>query len=135
MEGWQDAEAAVDFLKRSQAGRATFLPLDSLRPGRASDVPRWPRLGSGQRAGQIRRGDPAGGRAGAEPHPGRGRSADCPPPVGPSGGATLVTLDGEIVRPSGSVTGGSENKAKDSGMLSRARTLRELPPQIEAGTT
>ena len=40
VEGWQDAEAAVEFLKRDHAGRATFLPLDSLRPGRASDVPR-----------------------------------------------------------------------------------------------
>ena len=46
--------------------------------------------------------------------------------------ATLVTVEGDIVRPGGSVTGGSDSKARDSGLLSRARALRELPPQIEA---
>jgi chromosome segregation ATPase len=53
--------------------------------------------------------------------------------LGRSGGATFVTRDGEIVRPSGSVTGGSESRNRDGGVLSaRSRTLRELPPQIAA---
>ena len=42
VRGWDDARAAVELLKRNQAGRATFLPLDTLRPGRASDVPKGP---------------------------------------------------------------------------------------------
>jgi chromosome segregation protein len=136
VEGWQDAEAAVDFLKRNQAGRATFLPLDSLRPGRASDAPRV--AGVLGLASELVKFDPAI-RPAVELALNHTLVVEDLPTarrlLGRAGGATLVTLDGEIVRPSGSVTGGSENKAKDSGMLSRARTLRELPPQIEAGTT
>ena len=120
MESWEDAEAAVVFLKQSQAGRATFLPLDSLRPG---------------------------GREGAQ---GRGRaglgeqSVSCDPAIRPAvelalnhvvvvrdlptarrllrgdSRATLVTVEGEIVRSGGSVTGGSDSKARGSGLLSRA---------------
>ncbi|MFN8534328.1 MAG: chromosome segregation protein SMC [Dehalococcoidia bacterium] len=39
VEVWGDAEAAIDYLRQSGAGRATFLPLDSIQPGRRS---RWP---------------------------------------------------------------------------------------------
>ena len=135
VEGWQDAEAAVDFLKRNQAGRATFLPLDSLRPGRASDVP--PAPGVLGLASELVKFDPAI-RPAVELALNHTLVVEDLPTarrlLGRAGGATLVTLDGEIVRPSGAVTGGSENKAKDSGMLSRARSLRELPPQIEAGS-
>jgi chromosome segregation protein len=46
--------------------------------------------------------------------------------------ATLVTVEGDIVRPGGSITGGSDSKTRDSGLLSRARALRELPLQMEA---
>src|SRR5439155_19585430 len=31
VERWEHAEAAVEFLKRTRAGRATFLPLDTIR--------------------------------------------------------------------------------------------------------
>ena len=135
VEGWQDAEAAVDFLKRNQAGRATFLPLDSLRPGRASDVPRA--AGVLGLASELVKFDAAIRPAVELALNHTVVVEDLPTArrlLGRAGGATLVTLDGEIVRSSGSVTGGAENRAKDSGMLSRARTLRELPPQIEAGT-
>ena len=135
VEGWQDAEAAVDFLKRNQAGRATFLPLDSLRPGRASDVPRV--AGVLGLASELVKFDAAIRPAVELALNHTVVVEDLPTArrlLGRAGGATLVTLDGEIVRSSGSVTGGAENRAKDSGMLSRARTLRELPPQIEAGT-
>ena len=135
VEGWQDAEAAVDFLKRNQAGRATFLPLDSLRPGRASDVPRA--AGVLGLASELVKFDAAIRPAVELALNHTVVVEDLPTArrlLGRAGGATLVTLDGEIVRSSGSVTGGAENRAKDSGMLSRARTLRELPPQIEAAT-
>jgi chromosome segregation protein len=135
VHGWADAEAAVDFLKRNQAGRATFLPLDTLRPGRAADVPRA--AGVLGLASELVRFDPA-----IRPAVELALNhtlvvedlATARRWLGRAGGATLVTLDGEIVRPSGAVTGGSENKNRDSGMLSRARALRELPPQVEAGT-
>jgi chromosome segregation protein len=134
VEGWQDAEAAVEFLKRNQAGRATFLPLDSLRPGRAADVPRA--AGVLGLASELVKFD-AAIRPAVELALNHTLVvedlATARRLLGRAGAATLVTLDGEIVRSSGAVTGGAENRAKDSSMLSRARTLRELPPQIEAG--
>ena len=33
VQSWADAQAAIDYLKRTQGGRATFLPLDTLRVG------------------------------------------------------------------------------------------------------
>ncbi len=134
VRGWEDAEAAVEFLKRNQAGRATFLPLDTLRPGRAVDVPKAP--GVIGLASEL---------VGFAPEV---RAAvdlalnhtlvvqDLPTArrlLNRGGGATLVTLDGEIVRSSGSVTGGAESRQRDGGLLQRARQLRELPEQIQRG--
>ena len=42
----------------------------------------------------------------------------------------MVTLDGEIVRPGGSVTGGSDRNRQDDSVLARERELRELPAQL-----
>ena len=133
VRGWQDAEDAVEFLKQRQAGRATFLPLDSLRPGRAVDVPRAP--GVLGLASELVRFDPAIRPAVELALNHTLVVQDLPTArrlLGRASGATMVTLDGEIVRPGGSVTGGSEGKAKDSGLLARARALRELPAQIQA---
>ncbi len=130
---WEDAEAAVDFLKRSQAGRATFLPLDSLRPGRPSDVPRT--AGVIGLASELVTFDPAIRPAVELALNHTVVVQDLPTArrlLGRAGGATLVTLEGEIVRPGGSVTGGAENRGRDSGLLARARALRELPAQIQA---
>lgn len=130
---WEDAEAAVDFLKRSQAGRATFLPLDSLRPGRPSDVP--PMAGVIGLASELVTFDPAIRPAVELALNHTVVVQDLPTArrlLGRAGGATLVTLEGEIVRPGGSVTGGAESRSRDSGLLARARALRELPAQIQA---
>ena len=139
VEGWKDAEAAVAYLKQTKSGRATFLPLDTLRPGRAADVPRM--SGVLGLASEL-----VGFDAAVRPAVELALNhtlivQDLPTArrlLGGSGdrrggtSATLVTLDGEIVRPSGSVTGGSDGNRRDSGLLARARALRELPAQIEA---
>src|SRR5207237_593881 len=39
VERWEHAEAAVEMLKRTRAGRATFLPLDTIRGGDAPTPP------------------------------------------------------------------------------------------------
>ena len=142
---WEDADAAVTHLKSSQGGRATFLPLDSLRPGRPTEVP-------GQ-AGVVGRAsdlvafdatirpavelalnhvlvveDLSAARRLLSLHGRRGAGADASRGFTP----TLVTLEGDIVRPGGSVTGGTESQRRDSGILARARALRDLPEQIRA---
>jgi len=46
-------------------------------------------------------------------------------------GVQVVTLDGDVVRPGGSVTGGSEEERRSGGALARERERRALPGQIE----
>jgi chromosome segregation protein len=137
VERWQDAESAVAFLKQTQGGRATFLPLDTLRTSRPADAPRM--AGVLGLASELVRFDPHIRPAVelalnhiviVQDLPTARRLLRGNNDRG--GSATLVTVDGEIVRSSGSVTGGSEGNRRDSGLLARARTLRELPPQIEA---
>jgi len=46
VERWRDAERAIAWLKRTRGGRATFLPLDTLRPAptaaaQGSSTPIW----------------------------------------------------------------------------------------------
>lgn len=133
VQRWENAEAAVTFLKREQAGRATFLPLDTLRPGRATEAPRAE--GVIGVASELVRFNPTIRPAVELALNHTLVVQDLPTArrlLSRAGGATLVTLDGEIVRPSGSVTGGSENRTRDGGLLARGRTLRELPAQIQA---
>jgi chromosome segregation protein len=140
---WEDAETAVAYLKESRGGRATFLPLDTLRPARAVTAPRA--SGVLGLAIELVKFDEAirpavelalnhvlvvsdlstARRLLREPR-------NAAQGLRQGGAApTLVTLEGEIVRPSGSVTGGSEDSRRDVGMLSRARSLRELPAKLQ----
>ncbi len=110
---WEDAEAAVTFLKRTQAGRATFLPLDNLRPGKPAAAPRA--SGVLGLASELVKFDPVIRQAVDLALNHVIVVQDLPTArrlLGRSDGSspTLVTLDGEIVRPTGSVTGGSENR-------------------------
>ncbi len=127
---WADAQHAIDFLKRSNSGRATFQPLTTVRPGRrpalntrdvgirgvAADLVTYP-----EQVGVV-----------VEQLLGRTlvvidldasrRILETAP------GWTLVTLSGEIIRPSGSVTGGG--RAAEAGLLARERERRALPALI-----
>jgi chromosome segregation protein len=135
---WEDAEDAIEALKRSGEGRATFLPLDTIRPRNADGV--RIRLHTASEDGVL------------------GVAADLIDvderyrPVVElllgrtlvvrtlavarrelqriGGGWTIVTLAGEQVSAGGAVTGGSA--AKESGTLRRERELRELPERLEA---
>ncbi|HSR33567.1 MAG TPA: AAA family ATPase, partial [Anaerolineae bacterium] len=44
VESWTDTERAIGFLKEGQRGRATFLPLDTVRPARRLELPQDPGL-------------------------------------------------------------------------------------------
>ncbi len=132
---WDDASAAIDFLKTQRSGRATFLPLDRLHVLPA--IPAPTRAGLLGNAVDLVTYAPnveaamqqllnrvwvaenlAAARAALDDFRGSARP-------------TVVTLDGEIVRPGGAVTGGSEGGRSDDSLLARARELRDLPAQIE----
>lgn len=135
---WEDARQAIDFLKNSGRGRATFLPLDRLNVLPAIPAPRRPGiLGN---AADLVEYDPrieaavlqllnrvwiaenlAAARAALDALTGNTRP-------------TVVTLEGEIIRPGGAVTGGNDNNRHDESMLARERELRELPGQITQAT-
>lgn len=132
VERWADAEAAIAQLKRSNSGRATFLPLDTLKPGRRLVVPRLTGI-RGIAADLI--------DVDAQYAPiaayllGRTLIADdlaaarrALPEL--EGGWTIVTLSGEQVATGGAVTGGAATR--ESGTLRRERELRELPAQLKA---
>ncbi len=137
---WGDAERAIAMLKQSGAGRATFLPLDTLRASPASNPP------SG--AGIV---GLARDLVDYEPHlktlaesllgrlvimedlPSARRTIAALPANAPW---TLATLGGEVVRPGGSVTGGSnsradDNRAKGRTILARERKQRELNTALQ----
>jgi chromosome segregation protein len=132
VERWSDAEAAIEALKRGGQGRATFLPLDSIR--RTADDRRP--AGEGVLGVAVDLIDfDEHYRPVAQNLLGRTLIvADLPTARQTlrqlSGGWTLVTLAGEQVSSGGAVTGGAQ--IKETGTLRRERELRELPEQVAA---
>ncbi len=133
VERWEDAEDAIAALKRSGTGRATFLPLDTLRQ---------PTIDNRQPASDDVLGI-AAALVDYDQHYENvvwsllGRTlivrdlATARQQVRQlSGGWTIVTLAGEQVNSGGAVTGGAQ--IKEAGVLRRERELRELPQQISA---
>lgn len=134
-ENWDDAQRAIAYLKQSRQGRATFLPLDRLYVpsripapamtgmlGNAADlVDCDPRVAdaAGQLLNRVWVAESLSAARRALDSHGRG-----PRP-------TVVTLTGEIVRPGGAISGGSDNRRRDDSVLAREREFRELPAQID----
>lgn len=134
VERWADAEQAIEYLKRTRGGRATFRPLDTVRARRPAQLPRHGVSGVRGIAAEL---------------------VDCDQRVAPIVAGLLgqvvivdtldaarallpalhpswaiVTLGGEIARASGTVTGGAE--MKETGLLAREREFRELPARRRA---
>ena len=132
VERWEDAEEAVDLLKRTGAGRATFLPLDTIR---ASPSGTMPGEGSGvlgvaselveceARLATVVESLLGHTLVVDDLTVARGILRRAP------GGWQIVTLGGEIVRSSGAITGGS-GAGSGRGILARERELRRLPEEI-----
>jgi chromosome segregation protein len=133
VESWADAEAAIAYLRQGQRGRATFLPLDSIRPltrlvlpggegniGVASELVRSERRLAPVvdmllcRTAVVR--DLKAARRAFD----RLR-----------GGFQIVTLAGEVVRSSGTVTGGEGKGQAQGQVLAREREWRDLPVAID----
>lgn len=140
VETWADAEAAIALLKREGAGRATFLPLDTMR----ASAPLNPTKGAGivGRALDLVEYEPrlvtlAGSLLGrlliVEDLPSARRTMGAMQAGSPW---TLATLGGEVARPGGSVTGGSNTRADDKAakgntLLARERRRRELQNTLD----
>ena len=134
VERWEHAEQAIDWLKQTRGGRATFLPIDTLRVGAAARAPRNEPGVIGV-ASELVKADRRLSKVVDYllnrvvvirdlSHARRILDATQDRP-------TLVTLDGDIVRPGGSVSGGSETSRRDQGVLARERSLRELPARLQ----
>ncbi len=135
---WRTAQAAIERLKQGGQGRATFLPLDRLHVlphiaapnsagilGNAADLVDYDTAISDavtQLLGRV--------WVAEDLHAAR-RALDAHT-QGPR--PTVVTVAGEIIRPGGSVTGGSDRSRRDDSILARERELRELPAQVERAT-
>ncbi len=127
VDSQNDGRLAIEMLQRQDAGRATFLPLDTIRGSRLKDVPeRDPGfvgiasdLVTYDRAYEQIVLNLLGRTVVAE------RLQDAIR-ISRSNGNRLriVTLDGQMINAGGSMTGGST--AKGSGILSRASELERL---------
>ena len=130
IESQNDGRLAIEMLKRTDAGRATFLPLDTMRGSLMQDAPeRDP--GFVGIAAELVRYDKQyeqivlnllGRTVVAE-------SLSDAIRMSKNNGNRLriVTLDGQMIHAGGSMTGGSS--AKTSGFLSRANELEKLKKQ------
>lgn len=132
VESWDDAQAAIDYLKRTRGGRATFLPLDNLRPQHRSSPPN--EQGVLGWAADLVKFDRA-----IEPAVALllgqilvVEDLDVARRISRGGGyrPRMVTLEGDFVHPGGSVSGGSRQQRQKGGVLAREREYRQLPDQI-----
>ncbi len=137
VESFAHAEAAIEYLKSSRSGRATFLPLDTIRTGSPAVVPKLPGvlgLASDLVSVADERLRPVvehtlNRTVVAENLPAARRAFEAM-----DGGFQIVTREGELMRSGGSVTGGrAGGKAAQEGtFLAREREWREIPGQLEA---
>ena len=127
----QDGKAAIQFLKRSGSGRATFLPLSSIEGRRLSESGLEKCRGFVGVASDLVKSEQRY-RAVVENLLGRTVIAtDIDAAIAMAGKYNnrfkIVTLDGQVMNPGGSMTGGSVNK--EAGILSRANELEKLTAQ------
>lgn len=137
MENEQTARQAISFLKQRQLGRATFLPLDVIRPRQISasdrriveDSEGFVGIGVELISFEDRYSDIVGSLLGNVIFAANLEQAN-------KMAARLqyrfriVTLDGDVVNAGGSMTGGSQHR-KNSNLLGRKRQLEQLDQDIK----
>ena len=128
-----DGKNAIEFLKRRDAGRATFIPLDVTRGTVMRDAPvndpgfvgvAFDLVSFDEKYTEIFK-DLLGRTVVAETLTDAVRMAKAG-----RNRLRIVTLDGQVINPGGSMTGGSS--AKSSGILSRANELEALRKQRDS---
>ena len=126
-----DGKGAIEYLKRSDAGRATFLPIETVRGSLLHEMPAED-PGFVGLAYDLVSFDPVYqgifkeilGRTVVA-----GTLTDAVRISRANGGRIrIVTLDGQLINADGSMTGGSS--AKNSGFLSRANELESLRTEV-----
>ena len=127
----QDGKAAIQFLKRTGGGRATFLPMSSIEGRRLTENGLEKCRGFVGLASDLVKSEKAY-RAIVENLLGRTvivRDMDSAIAMANQyrNRFKIVTLDGQVMNPGGSMTGGSTNK--EAGILSRANELEKLTAQ------
>ena len=127
----QDGKAAISYLKRTGGGRATFLPLSNIQGKTLQEAGLENCRGFVGIASQLVQSAPHY-RAVVENLLGRTVIvSDMDAAIAMSqkyrNRFKIVTLDGQVMNPGGSMTGGSVNK--DAGILSRANELEKLSSQ------
>ncbi|NPV52151.1 MAG: chromosome segregation protein SMC [Firmicutes bacterium] len=133
----KDAEAAVEFLKRTGSGRATFLPLDMLRPPRLNDL-RSDLLkveGVLGLASDLISYDPVYRKA-IEYLLGRivvttSLKAGTRLSRAMASAIKIVTLDGDVIHPGGAITGGSQVEKTLSGLVARHAEIDGLRREVD----
>ena len=129
----EDGKAVIQYLKRRDAGRATILPISSIRPGELREKeslrhdrgfvgvgdelvsfdPKYKNVFSNLLGRVAVMEDMDSGIAAARRYGYKFR---------------IVTLDGQVLNPGGSMTGGSANRS--AGILTRANELERLNAQV-----
>ena len=126
-----DGKAAISYLKRTGGGRATFLPMNTIQGRELQESGLENCRGFVGVASQLVSSDPQY-RGIVENLLGRTVIvSDMDAAIHMSqkykNRFKIVTLDGQVMNPGGSMTGGSVNK--DAGILSRANELEKLTAQ------
>ncbi len=127
----EDGKAAIEYLKHRDGGRATFLPLSDIRPGALRERGLEQEPGFVGIAATLIRYDSQYENVFSNL---LGRvvvcdSMDSAIPMARKYGHRfrIVTLDGQVLNPGGSMTGGSVSRS--AGILSRATELEHLKEQ------
>ena len=131
VENEADGKAAISYLKRTNGGRATFLPIAALRPKTLQENGLPNCAGFVGIASDLITADPRY-RGVVENLLGRTvivENIDNAISMAKRYGNRfkIVTLDGQVMNPGGSMTGGSVSR--EAGMLSRANELEKLTAQ------
>ncbi|WP_346354511.1 chromosome segregation protein SMC [Azotosporobacter soli] len=136
VESDEIAKGAIRFLKEQNLGRATFLPLNTIRPlkPKENEIQAAKRSGSLGLAAQLVKCDDKY-RSVVEFLLGRTIVAETINDalrIAKEFGFSLriVTLDGELVQPGGALSGGSLGR-KDAGLLSRGPEIKRLDAEIQ----
>jgi len=139
-EDTHTAKAAIAYLKSTNQGRATFLPIDVMRdnPARDYEITAAKSPGSRGLAVDLVSFDPKYMRV-MKSLLGRtiiAENMDAALEIARKSAfrSRIVTLEGDIINPGGSMTGGSRN-TKGVNLLGRSRELTELQQSIDTTQT